>query len=67
MPPTGVNHIMSRKRIRTVRNIHGRPVGKATVDESGRVTQIEWNDSLDVKVRPETVAYNLSTGEKQTL
>lgn len=53
-PPTGVALLKMRRRERLVTLANGERV-KVTVDDSGHVTQIEHDDTLDAIVRPDTI------------
>jgi hypothetical protein len=57
-PPTGVALLRMRPKERTVTLPTGERV-KVTVDDSGTVTQVEHNDTLDAIVRPQTIRVKL--------
>lgn len=63
-PPKGVTFLRSR-RYRPTEEIRTLPNGervRVTVDDSGTVTQVEHNHTLDAIVRPRTIALKIQRG-----
>lgn len=58
VPPTGVALLRHQAKERTVTLPSGERV-RITVDDSGTVTQIEHNDTLDAVVRPKTTVVKI--------
>lgn len=62
IPPTGVALLRYQVTERTVTLPSGERV-RISVDDSGTVTQIEHNDTLDAVVRPKTTVIKIRRGE----